>query len=362
MAESLIDKVTSLAKRRGFVFFGADQGGLSGVWDWGPLGVRLKANVRNAWLRAMLQVRDDVELLDPAILTQHPGDDGLSVGADEREPRLGLRSGLAESTLANFENVRQASRRRVPFGIASTGKVFRKEASAGMLLFRSREFEEMSLLYFVEPGADEDALAYWGRQRLEWYASELCITRERLRLEGTGLEYEFPFGWRPIEGVHCQGSDRRVSYFDEVSGEHVAPCVIEAAAGLDRVVLASLLDAYDEEPDKDGIRVVLRFSKAVAPVQVAVMPLSKRDNLCQLASRLEHELRTTFVTEYDETASIGKRYRRQDEIGTPLCVTVDFQSLDDHAVTIRQRDSMQQQRVPLDGLRGVLRETLENLT
>jgi len=239
--------------------------------------------------------------------------------------------------------------------------------------------------YFVKPGADADAFEYWRGQRLEWYVNELHITRAKLRFRehaqnelahyarrGVDIEYAFPFGWKELEGIHNRGdwdlkrhsqfSGKDLSYFDDVTGEHFMPWVIETSGGVDRAALTALLDAYDEEPDKDGIRIVLRFGKAVAPIKVAFLPLSRKDNLAQLASRLEHELRTSFVTDYDETASIGKRYRRQDEIGTPLCVTVDFQTLEDRAVTIRERDSMQQQRVSTDRLREALQDTLDKLT
>jgi glycyl-tRNA synthetase len=379
MAESLIDKVASLAKRRGFVFPGGEvHGGLAGTWDYGPLGVRLKNNVKAAWLRAVTQLRDDVEPLDAAILTYQdaPEPEAFEVrpaGAGGA-PAVHLRPELAEGIMANFENVRQATRRRIPFGIAQIGRVFRNEPSPGSFIFRAREFEQLELLYFIRPGTGADAFEYWRRQRLEWYASELCIAREHLRFREHGpdelpryarravdVEYEFPFGWKEVEGIHDRGSSD-LAYFDEVANERYLPWVVETSAGVDRVALATLLDAYEEEPDKDGIRVVLRFSKNLAPIQVAVLPLSRKDNLAPLASRLEHELRTCFVTDYDETASIGKRYRRQDEIGTPLCVTVDFQTLEDRMVTIRQRDSMQQQRVSMDRLREALQATLDNLT
>ena len=435
MPESLIDKITSLAKRRGFIFPSSEiYGGINACWDYGPLGVRLKNNVKNAWMRAMTQLRDDVEPLDAAIL-MHPRVWEASghvenftdpmvdcrecrhrFRADEirdgkcpncRSANIGearqfnlmfktfmgpveedaavvyLRPETAQGIYVNFENVRQASRRRVPFGIAQIGKAFRNEISPGNFIFRSREFEQMEMQYFIKPGTDEDTFEYWRHQRLQWYL-DLGINKDKLRFreheadelahyarKAMDIEYEFPFGWKELEGIHNRGdwdlrrhqqfSGKDLTYFDDLTNERFLPWVIETSAGADRGALTFLLDAYDEEPDKDGIRVVLRFGRDIAPIKVAFLPLSKKEDLISLSRRLEHEMRSSFVTDYDETASIGKRYRRQDEIGTPLCVTVDFQSLEDNAVTIRERDSMQQQRVSIDQLHSAIRDTLSGM-
>jgi glycyl-tRNA synthetase len=435
MPESLIEKITSLAKRRGFIFPSSEiYGGINACWDYGPLGVRLKNNLKDAWMRTMTQLRDDVEPLDAAIL-MHPRVWEASghvenftdpmvdcrecrhrFRADEirdgkcpncRSANIGearqfnlmfktfmgpveedaavvyLRPETAQGIYVNFENVRQASRRRIPFGIAQIGKAFRNEISPGNFIFRSREFEQMEMQYFIKPGLDEDTFEYWRHQRMQWYL-DLGIKEDKLRFREHGpdelahyaskamdIEYEFPFGWKELEGIHNRGdwdlrrhqqfSGKDLTYFDDLTNERFLPWVIETSAGADRAALTFLLDAYDEEPDKEGIRVVLRFGKRVAPIKIAFLPLSKKDDLITLTKRLEHEMRAWFVTDYDETASIGKRYRRQDEVGTPLCVTVDFQSLEDNAVTIRERDSMQQQRVGIDRLREALQGTLDRL-
>jgi glycyl-tRNA synthetase len=435
MPELLIDKITSLAKRRGFIFPSSEiYGGINACWDYGPLGVRLKNNVKSAWMRAMIQLRDDVEPLDAAIL-MHPRVWEASghvenftdpmvdcrecrhrFRADEirdgkcpncRSANIGearqfnlmfktfmgpveedaavvyLRPETAQGIYVNFENVRQSSRRRIPFGIAQIGKAFRNEISPGNFIFRSREFEQMEMQYFIKPGTDEDTFEYWRHQRMQWYL-DLGIKKDKLRFrehasdelahyarKAMDVEYEFPFGWKELEGIHNRGdwdlrrhqqfSGKDLTYFDDSANERFLPWVIETSAGADRGALTFLVDAYDEEPDKDGIRVVLRFGKDIAPIKVAFLPLSKKEDLTSLSRRLEHEMRGSFVTDYDETASIGKRYRRQDEIGTPLCVTVDFQSLEDNAVTIRERDSMQQQRVSIDRLREALQGSLDRM-
>ncbi|MHB8618833.1 MAG: glycine--tRNA ligase [Chloroflexota bacterium] len=435
MADTLIDKITSLAKRRGFIFPSSEiYGGINACWDYGPLGVRLKNNVKSAWMRSMTQLRDDVEPLDAAIL-MHPRvweasghvenftdpmvdchDCKHRFRADEsgdgrcpncRSTNVGearqfnlmfktfmgpvedeaavvyLRPETAQGIYVNFENVRISSRRRIPFGIAQVGKAFRNEISPGNFIFRSREFEQMEMQYFIRPGSDSEVFDYWREQRMAWYV-DLGIRQDKLRFRehepdelahyarrAMDIEYQFPFGWKELEGIHNRGdwdlsrhqqfSGKDLSYFDDATTERFLPWVIETSAGADRGALTFLLDAYEEEPDKDGVRTVLRFGKEIAPIKVAFLPLSKKENLVELTRRIEHDHRGTFVTDYDETASIGKRYRRQDEIGTPLCVTVDFQSLEDRAVTIRERDSMEQQRVSIDRLAEALRETLARL-
>ena len=427
-----MEKLVSLCKRRGFIFPGSEiYGGLGAFWDYGPLGVELKNNVRQAWWRAVVQEREDVVGLDSAIL-MHPqtwvasghvqgftdplveckschlrwradmAKDGRcpSCGGELTEPRMFnlmfrthvgpveedstvvyLRPETAQGIFLNFQNILASSRKKVPFGIAQIGKAFRNEISPGNFIFRTREFEQMEMEYFVRPGTDEEWFKYWVEERFKWYLS-LGIKKENLRLRPHGkdelahyakdchdVEYLFPMGWAELEGIanrgdfdlrqHSQSSGKALDYFDEETGQHFIPYVIEPSAGVDRTALALLVDAYDEEPDKEGIRVVLRFKFSMAPVQVAVLPLSRKENLTGLAQELYSRLRKSFRCQYDDAQSIGRRYRRQDEIGTPLCVTVDFQSLEDNMATLRHRDSMEQIRVPIAALESTLSAKLE---
>ncbi|MBU2009778.1 MAG: glycine--tRNA ligase [Chloroflexi bacterium] len=427
-----MEKLVSLCKRRGFIFPGSEiYGGLGAFWDYGPLGVELKSNVRQAWWRAVVQERDDVVGLDSAIL-MHPqtwvasghvqgftdplveckschlrwredmARDGRcpSCGGELTEPRMFnlmfrthvgpveedstvvyLRPETAQGIFLNFQNILASSRKKVPFGIAQIGKAFRNEISPGNFIFRTREFEQMEMEYFVRPGTDEEWFKYWVEERFNWYLS-LGIKKENLRLRPHGkdelahyakdchdVEYLFPMGWSELEGIanrgdfdlrqHSQSSGKALDYFDEETGQHFIPYVIEPSAGVDRTALALLVDAYDEEPDKEGIRVVLRFKFSMAPVQMAVLPLSRKENLTKLAGELYSRLRKSFRCQYDDAQSIGRRYRRQDEIGTPLCLTVDFQSLEDHMATLRHRDSMEQIRVPIAVLEPTLSAKLE---
>ena len=431
-AKADMEKLVSLCKRRGFIFPGSEiYGGLGAFWDYGPLGVELKNNVRQAWWRAVVQEREDVVGLDSAIL-MHPqtwvasghvqgftdplveckschlrwredmAKDGRcpSCGGELTEPRMFnlmfrthvgpveedstvvyLRPETAQGIFLNFQNVLASSRKKVPFGIAQIGKAFRNEISPGNFIFRTREFEQMEMEYFVRPGTDEEWFKYWVEERFKWYLS-LGIKKQNLRLRLHGkeelahyakdchdVEYLFPMGWSELEGIanrgdfdlrqHSQSSGKALDYFDEETGQHFIPYVIEPSAGVDRTALALLVDAYDEEPDKEGIRVVLRFKFSMAPVQVAVLPLSRKENLVKLAQELYARLRKSFRCQYDDAQSIGRRYRRQDEIGTPLCVTVDFQSLEDHMATLRHRDSMEQIRVPIAALESTLSAKLE---
>jgi glycyl-tRNA synthetase len=292
-----------------------------------------------------------------------------------------LRPETAQGIFVNFQNVLSSSRKKLPFGIAQMGKAFRNEITTGNFLFRSREFEQMEIEYFVKPGSDTEWFNYWLKGRLNWYIN-LGIKRENLRLRQHAkeelahyarqcydIEYLFPMGWAELEGIanrgefvlrqHAECSGKDLSYFDEESKEHIIPYVIEPSAGVDRSVLAFLLDAYDEELAEGELRVVLHLHPALAPVKVAVLPLSRNERLLPLSKEIYAELRSSFMTQYDDAQSIGRRYRRQDEIGTPFCVTVDFQSLDDHQVTIRERDTMRQIRVPLEELKGTSRAKLE---
>jgi glycyl-tRNA synthetase len=422
-----MDKLVSLCKRRGFIFQSSEiYGGLGSCWDYGPLGVELKRNVKDAWWRSVVQERDDIVGLDASIL-MHPQAwvasghvegfaDPLveckachlrwradeitdrncpSCGCELTEPRMFnlmfktfmgpvedeatvvyLRPETAQGIFANFQNVLASSRKKLPFGIAQIGKAFRNEITTGNFVFRTREFEQMEIEFFVKSGTDEAWLKYWLEERFNWYVN-LGIKRDNLHLCQHGknelahyaldcydIEYLFPMGWAELEGIanrgdfdlvqHAKYSGKDLRYFDEETKEHITPYIIEPSAGVDRSVLAFLLDAYDEEQDKDEIRIVLRLHPALAPIKVAVLPLSRNERLVPLASEVYSGLRRSFMTQYDDAQSIGRRYRRQDEIGTPFCITIDFQSLDDQQVTIRERDSMKQIRVPIDTLERTL--------
>lgn len=426
-----MEKIVSLAKRRGFIFPSSEiYGGLNSCWDYGPLGVELKNNVKRAWWKAVVQERDDMVGLDASIL-MHPKvweasghlegftdplvdcknckqrfradhletDKCPACGGELTEARnfnlmfktyLGpveenaavvyLRPETAQGIFVNFLNVMTASRKKIPFGIAQIGKSFRNEITPGNFTFRTREFEQMEIEYFVQPGTDEEIHRRWIEERFDWYV-KLGISPDRLRLRPhdpdelahyakgcSDIEYLFPMGWSELEGIanrtdfdlrrHSEYSGTRLEYFDQEANEHYIPYVIEPSAGADRATLAFLLDAYREEPDKDEIRVVLRFHPALAPIKVAVLPLSRKEPLIDMAKEIHQELRRHWMTDYDDAKSIGRRYRRQDEIGTPYCITVDFQSLEDKAVTIRDRDTMEQTRVPIAELVRVLNEKL----
>jgi glycyl-tRNA synthetase len=287
-----------------------------------------------------------------------------------------LRPETAQGIFVNFQNVLTTTRRRPPFGIAQLGKAFRNEITTGNFIFRSREFEQMEIEYFVPPETADKWFDYWVEERRQWYLS-LGMREENLRLRPHGeeelahyarkcydIDYKFPMGWSELEGIanrgdydlaqHARHSGKEMTYFDEDSGEHIIPYIIEPSAGVDRSVLAFLCDAYDEEIAQGELRVVLHLHPSLAPYKVAVLPLSKKENLAKAAREVYDGLRQCWMVHYDDTQSIGRRYRRQDEVGTPYCVTVDFQSLEDNQVTIRERDSMNQIRVPI----ATLRETL----
>jgi glycyl-tRNA synthetase len=430
MPKASMDTIVSLAKRRGFVFPSSEiYGGFSSTWDYGPLGVELKRNIKNLWWRDMVQLRDDIVGLDSSILMspliwqasghlteftdplvdckvckhrfradQIEGDRCPDCGGELTEVRqfnlmfktfVGpvqddaavayLRPETAQGIFVNFFNVQQSMRRKLPFGIAQQGKAFRNEITPGNFIFRTREFEQMEMEYFVRPGEEMRWYREWVETRHNWYL-KYGIKPDSLRLREheqaelahyangtTDIEYLFPWGWGELEGIasrtnfdltrHSEASNKDLTYFDEETGEHITPFVVEPAAGADRTALVFLLDAYDEEPDKDETRVVLRFHPEVAPIKVAVLPLSKK--LADKAREVHAQVRPAFISQYDDTGSIGKRYRRQDEIGTPLCVTVDFDTLEDQAVTIRERDSMEQVRVPIAELVPRLRDMLK---
>ena len=441
-----MDKILSLSKRRGILFQSSEiYGGLNATWDYGPLGAQLKRNVKDAWWRSVVQERDDMVGLDAAIL-MHPrvwvtsghvesfsdplvecrschqrfraddlpgGSACPQCGGGLTDPRqfnlmfktfmgpveetanqVYLRPETAQGIFVNFANVLVASRRKLPFGIAQIGKAFRNEITPGNSTFRTREFEQMEIEYFVKPGSDQGWLDSWVEKRLSWYV-KYGIRRENLRLRRHAedelahyardcydIEYHFPWGWGELEGIanrtdydlksHGEASGEELTYFDEETHERYYPYVIEPSGGVDRAALAFLLDAYDEEPDppasagqatstsKVSTRVVLRFHRDIAPTKVAVLPLSRNERLAPTARQVHALLRKHFATQYDDAQSIGRRYRRQDEIGTPYCVTVDFQSLEDRQVTIRNRDTMLQLRVPIADLAGILKDKLEH--
>ena len=424
-----MDVIVSLAKRRGFVFPSSEiYGGMAGFWDYGPLGVELKNNVKAAWWREMVTRRDDVVGLDAAII-MHPrvweasghvagfsdpmvdcrncklrfrAEDLKGEPSEIACPNCGMKGTLtdprqfnlmfsthvgpvedsasvaylrpetAQAMFVQFENVATSMRRKLPFGIAQIGKSFRNEITPGNFIFRDRELEQMEMEFFVHPSQEDEWFAYWVAERHRWWTDALGIAPDRLRLrphetdelshysrQTTDIEYRFPIGWSELEGVadrtdfdlkaHAAGSGKRLAIFDEASGDHIVPYVIEPAAGVDRAVLTVLIDGYEEQQLAKEKRVVLHLRPELAPVKAAVLPLLRnRPELVTFARALAVDLRQIVPSMYDDTASIGKLYRRQDEIGTPFCVTVDVDSLDDGAATIRERDSMTQERVALD--------------
>ena len=433
-----MDTLVNLCKKRGFIFQSSEiYGGIGSTWDYGPLGVELKRNVKDAWWKDMIATRDDVVGIDAAIL-MHPkvwetsghvqnftdpmvdckqckqrfrADDLTTkvcpeCGGELTETRqfncmfktfMGplednaavtyLRPETAQGIFVNFLNVQQAMRKKLPFGIGQVGKSFRNEITPGNFTFRTREFEQMELEFFVTPGTDDEWFEYWVKTRHNWYL-KYGIKDDDLRLRAhdpkelafyskgtTDVEFKFPFGWGELEGIanrtnydlskHSEGSGKDLTLFNEQTGEHITPYVIEPSAGADRATLAFLIDAYEEEiipkGEKKDKRTVLRFHKDIAPVKAAVLPLlKKREDIVSTAKKLTHDLQRVFPTVYDDTASIGRLYRRQDEIGTLWCITVDVDTVEnDHQVTIRDRDTMEQIRMPIEGVKKYLRDKLE---
>jgi glycyl-tRNA synthetase len=435
----LMERVVNLAKRRGLVFPSSDiYGGFRSTWDYGPLGVLLKRNVKDAWWRSMVQLRDDVVGLDAAILMapkvweasghvatftdplvdcrnckerfradQLPESGACPncgskdtftearnfnlmfkthVGPVEDDASVAyLRPETAQGIFVNFKNVQTTTRKKPPFGIAQIGKTFRNEITPGNFVFRTREFEQMELEYFVPPDQAPKWFEYWVTERHRWYL-DLGIPEDKVRIRphdaeelshysaGTSdLEFAFPWGWGELEGIanrtdydltqHAKFSGEDLSFFDQENDERYVPYVIEPSAGADRSTLAFLLAAYDEDeaPTGEGKvekRTVLRLDPRLAPIKVAVLPLSKKGTLLPIADEVAKALRPHFMIDVDLAGAIGRRYRRQDEIGTPLCVTIDFDTIDDRAVTVRDRDSMAQERIPVDRLVGELRDRL----
>ncbi len=428
-----IEKIVSLCKRRGFIFQSSEiYGGLASTWDYGPLGVEMKRKIKNDWWHNIVTSRDNVVGMDAAIL-MHPKTweasghvenfhdplvdckhcktryraDHIDLDKpcercgvkDWTEPRqfnlmfktaIGpvedsediayLRPETAQGIFVNFSNVQATSRQKLPFGIAQIGKAFRNEITTGNFLFRTREFEQMELEFFVYPEETKKWLEYWCNERVEWF-KQLGITAEKLRLRPHGedelahyssacydVEYEFPFGWSELEGIadrgtfdldqHNRTSGKKQTYFDPVSNQHIVPAVVEASAGVDRAFLTCLVDAYHEEEVRGEKRVVLKLSPKVAPITCAVFPLVNKAGQPEKALKIVKDIRKEFGAFYDAGGSIGRRYRRQDEAGTPFGVTVDHQTMEDDTVTLRDRDTMEQVRIPADGIRQALRERL----
>jgi glycyl-tRNA synthetase len=436
-----MDRVVNLAKRRGLVFPSSEiYGGFRSTWDYGPLGVLLKRNVKEAWWRSMVQLRDDIVGLDSAILMapkvweasghlatftdplvdcrnckerfradQLPESGACPncgmkdtftearnfnlmfktyVGPVEDDASVAyLRPETAQGIFVNFQNAQTTTRKKPPFGIAQIGKSFRNEITPGNFVFRTREFEQMEMEYFVPPEDSAKWYEYWCQERYRWY-TELGIPDDQLRLRPheteelshystatSDVEFLYPWGWGELEGIanrgdydlaqHSKFSGQDLSYYDQEQDRRYLPYVIEPAAGADRATLAFLLAAYEDEDVDNGKggteqRTVLRLHPSLAPIKVAVLPLSKKETLIPVADEVAALLRPELMIDVDVAGSIGRRYRRQDEVGTPLCVTVDFDTLDDRAVTIRDRDSMSQERVPIDGLLGELRDRLNS--
>ncbi len=450
--EKTMEKIVALCKNRGFVYPGSEiYGGLANSWDYGPLGVEFKNNVKRAWWKKFVQESPYNVGLDSAILmnpqvwvasghvggfsdplmdcrdckTRHRADKliedqtGTSTEGwdfermqkfiaerhikcpvcggenftdirsfnlmfktylgvtEDAKSQIYLRPETAQGIFVNFANVLRTTRKKIPFGVAQIGKSFRNEITPGNFIFRIREFEQMELEFFCEPGTDEEWFNYWRGFCLDWLTS-LGIKEENLRLRDhepeelsfyskatTDFEFLFPFGWGELWGIadrtdydlgrHQRTSGKSLEYFDPQTGKRYIPYTIEPSLGADRMVLAFLCDAYDEEvvdPQKNDTRVVLRLHPALAPFKACVLPLSKK--LAEPAQKIYDDLREDFMVDYDDTGSIGKRYRRQDEIGTPFCVTYDFDSETDGCVTVRERDSMEQRRLPVGSLREYL--------
>jgi glycyl-tRNA synthetase len=440
---ALMDKLVSLSKRRGFIFQSSEiYGGLGSVWDYGPLGVELKKNVKDRWWAAMVHARDDIEGLDAAIL-MHPtvweasghvagftdplvdcrqcknrfrADDPKIKGTPGQpdaqcpvcgsrgtltEPRLFnlmfktfmgpvegqaavvyLRPETAQGIYVNYLNVLNASRQKIPFGIAQIGKAFRNEITPGNFIFRTREFEQMEMQFFVKPGTDDEWFERWRGWRMAWHHA-LGLTPAKLRFSQHGpgelahyakaafdIQYEFPFGWQEIEGIHNrtdfdlgrhqQYSGKKLEYFDQAANQRYIPYIVETSAGADRVTLTVMVDAYREEQVEGETRVVLGFHPAIAPIKAAVLPLVKKDGMPDIADRLYHDLKRRFPVFYDDSGAIGRRYRRMDEAGTPFSVTVDGDTVSQGTVTVRHRDSMAQDRVAMDAVAGYIAERVAN--
>jgi len=440
----VMDKLVSLCKRRGYIFQSSEiYGGAGSVWDYGPLGVELKKNLKDRWWHAMVRAREDIEGLDAAILmhprvweasghvagfvdplvdcrtckgrfradkledarcpqkpSKHPGEAEQCQLTEARQFNLMfktfmgpveetaatvyLRPETAQGIYVNFLNVQQSTRQKVPFGIAQIGKAFRNEITPGNFIFRTREFEQMEMQFFVEPGTDMEWFEYWKAERMAWH-QRLGLAPERLEYHQhtagelahyarAAFDIQFDFGgtlgFQEIEGVHNRGdfdltqhqqySGKKLEYYNQVENRRYVPYVVETSVGADRVTLAALVNGYREEsvPGEEEGRVVLGLHPSIAPVKAAVFALTKKEGMPEMARKLATELRADFPVDYDETGSIGKRYRRQDEVGTPFCITVDGDSVADGTVTVRDRDTLKQDRIAATAVRAYLADRL----
>jgi len=429
--EKTMDKLVSLTKRRGFIFQSSEvYGGINSCYDYGPLGIEMKKNIKELWWKSMVYERDDIEGIDASIL-MHPKvweasghvegftdpmvdckvcksrfrEDQIDTSkpcpvcgnkdsftearhfnlmfktfmgpVEDSASVVFLRPETAQGIYVNFHNVREAARKKLPFGIAQIGKAFRNEITPGNFIFRTREFEQMEMQFFVRPGEDDKWFEYWKEQRIKWY-DRLGLNPQKLRFHEHGpnelahyakaaydIEYEFPFGWQEIEGIHNRTdfdlsrhkefSGKDLRYYDDQTKERFIPYVIETSIGCDRTLLTCLVDAYTEEEE----RVVMKFAPSIAPIKAAVFPLVKRDGMPELAKKVIADLRGDYRVFYDEAGSIGKRYRRQDEAGTPFCFTIDTETLENNTVTVRWRDSMEQKRIDIAQIKNFLQDELK---
>jgi glycyl-tRNA synthetase len=431
-----IEKVVSLSKRRGFIFQSSEiYGGLASTWDYGPLGVEMKNNIKNLWWKDIVTSRRNVVGMDAAIL-MHPEvweasghvqnfndpmvdcknckaryrADHIDLSkpcercgkTDWTEPRqfnlmfktsfgalaesgdiTYLRPETAQGIFVNFNNIVTTARQKLPFGVAQLGKAFRNEITTGNFLFRTREFEQMELEYFIKPEEAENELKYWSQERMNWY-KKLGVRADKLRLRPHDkdelahyskacydIEYEFPFGWSELEGIadrgtydldqHNKHANKKQSYFDQENNKHIVPAIIEASGGVDRAFLTCLVDAYHEEEVNGEQRIVLKLSPKIAPITCAVYPLVNKDDLPEISDKIFTEIQTEFSAFFDQGGSIGRRYRRQDEAGTPYGITIDHQTLEDNTVTLRDRDTMKQIRIPADKVLDELKNRLQNI-
>ncbi len=441
----VMDKLVSLAKRRGFIFQSSEiYGGTGSVWDYGPLGVELKKNLKDRWWHAMVRARNDIEGLDAAILmnarvweasghvsgfvdplvdcrnckkrfrADDPRIKGTPGSPDAQCPSCGMKGTLSEARqfnlmfktfmgpvedsaaivylrpetaqgiYVNFLNVQQSTRQKIPFGIAQIGKAFRNEITPGNFIFRTREFEQMEMQFFVEPGTDMQWFEYWKQQRMEWHLA-LGLERDRLQFHQhtkeelahyarAAFDVQFDFGgtlgFQEIEGVHNRGdfdltqhqkfSGKKLEYFDQPNNRRYVPYVVETSVGADRTTLAVLVNAYHEEavPGESEGRTVLKLDASLAPIKAGVFPLVKKDGMPEMATRIADDLRKSFPIFYDDSGAIGRRYRRQDEVGTPFGITIDGESLTNATVTVRDRDTLQQERVEAGQLKDFLTRKL----
>ncbi len=427
-----MEKLASLSKRKGFIFQSSEiYGGLGSTWDYGPLGVEIKRTVKELWWKDVVARREDVEGMDAAILMNpqvweasgHVGsfqdplvecrqckrrhrEDNIEgevcpdcggelteakmfnlmfktfIGPVEDEGSAAyLRPETAQGIFVNFRNVQEATRQKIPFGIAQIGKAFRNEITVGNFIFRSREFEQMELEWFCEPDESQKWYEYWIQQRYDWFLS-LGLQEERLRLRDheedelahyaaacKDVEYEFPFGWSELEGIadrgtydldqHIEHSGKNIQYLDPHTHDRYTPAVVETSVGVDRTVLTLLTDAYEEEEVEGEERILMKFSPAIAPIKAAVFPLVKKEGMPEIAENIAADLRRrAWKVIYDEGGSIGRRYRRMDEVGTPFCITVDGQTTEDQTVTVRDRDTLEQVRISTDSVGEYLAERL----